>query len=59
MKSTTLKKLRDHQSFTLTTRKLAVTYRLHRLDKKTKKASFTSISTNRSFQVDWNKKCFI
>lgn len=59
MKSTTLKKLKDNQKFQLGNRKLSAVYRLVRVNKKEKTATYNSIESNRSFMSDWNRKCFV
>lgn len=58
MKKSILRKLKDNQVFRISNRS-SVAYRLLRLDKKTKTATYQSVNTSLTFERDWNKECLI
>lgn len=59
MKQSKLRNLKDNQRFHLSKRKGAVTYTLLRKDRKQKTATYQSNNSTRTYERDWNLKCFL
>ncbi len=59
MKPTKLNTLSDNQKFKLSKKKKAPTYRLQRLDKKSKTATYSSLRSKLTFERSWSRVCFL